>query len=88
MNMRWIAVESAHGREGTSLRRKEFTGETEDFHICLSFNVLLIISSRGKSRKWRRRAAAKALERQQKLERAETALNTLSLGLPLVKTQV
>ncbi|BFI04063.1 nuclear mRNA export protein SAC3 [Marchantia polymorpha subsp. ruderalis] len=38
-------------------------------------------------RKWRRRAAAKALERQQKLERAETALNTLSLGLPLVKTQ-
>ncbi|KAG6554516.1 hypothetical protein Mapa_003895 [Marchantia paleacea] len=38
-------------------------------------------------RKWRRRAAAKAMERQQKLERAETALNTLSLGLPLVKTQ-
>ncbi|KAL3685072.1 hypothetical protein R1sor_003094 [Riccia sorocarpa] len=39
-------------------------------------------------RKWRRRALAKALERQQKLERAEAALNTLSLGVPLRKAQV
>ncbi|KAL2653259.1 hypothetical protein R1flu_021387 [Riccia fluitans] len=39
-------------------------------------------------RKWRRRAVAKALERQLKLERAEAALNTLSLGVSLRKPQV